>query len=131
MAFQRTPDPMLWCVRSDGEMAVMSYERDQGVFSWARVVTDGLFESVCIVYGGKNSEDEVWVTVQRNINSEVVRYIERFTSQKFVFMSDFVFLDGAVLSDLNFTANNINNASDTVRCNEGLCNSGLAGGVSA
>jgi len=131
MAFQRTPDPMLWCVRNDGVMAIMTYERDQNVFSWARVVTDGLFESVAIVYGGVNSEDEVWVTVKRTINNEIVRYVERFTSQKFTYMGDFVFLDGAKLSDLAYTQNNVNNASDTVRCNDGSCNNGLAGGVAA
>lgn len=129
MAFQRTPDPMLWCVRSDGVMAVMSYERDQGVFSWARIVTDGDFESVAVVYGGTNSEDEVWVTVKRTINSEVVRYVERFTEQKFTAMSDFVFLDSAVLATLAYTLAVLNNASDTVRCDRGACNSGLCGGV--
>lgn len=83
MAYQRTPDPMLWCVRDDGEIAVMSYERDQKVFAWSRIVTvdsddDSVFESVAIIYGGAGEEDEVWVTVKRTINSGTVRYVERF-----------------------------------------------------
>lgn len=131
MAFQRTPDPMLWCVRSDGEMAVMNYERDQNVFSWSRVVTDGSFESVAVVYGGTNSEDEVWVTVKRVISGKEVRYVERFKEQKFTSMADFMFLDGAKLSDRDFSQRDLNNASDTVRCGDGLCNNGLCGGVSA
>jgi hypothetical protein len=40
-AYQRTPDPMLWCVRDDGQLAVMMYERQQEVFSWSRVVLAG------------------------------------------------------------------------------------------
>jgi hypothetical protein len=88
MAYQRTPDPILWCVRNDGQMAVMSYERDQKVFAWSRFVTqtnaggstntDSSFESVAVIYGGARSEDEVWCTVKRTINSSPVRYVERF-----------------------------------------------------
>jgi hypothetical protein len=86
MAYQRTPDPMLWCVRNDGQMAVMSYERDQKVFAWSRFVTedstsDSSFESVAVIYGGARSEDEVWVTVKRTVNSSTVRYVERFKSR--------------------------------------------------
>jgi hypothetical protein len=83
MAYQRTPGPILWCVRNDGQMAVMSYERDQKVFAWSRfTTTDGTsesdFESVAVIYGGTRSEDEVWVTVKRTVNSSTVRYVERF-----------------------------------------------------
>lgn len=83
MAYQRTPDPVLWCVRNDGQIAVMSYERDQKVFAWSRfTTTDGTsesdFESVAVIYGGARSEDEVWVTVKRTVNSLTVRYVERF-----------------------------------------------------
>jgi hypothetical protein len=86
MAFQRTPDPMLWCIRNDGQMAVLSYEKDQNVFAWSRFVTtdstsDSEFESVAVIYGGAGNEDEVWVTVKRTINSSTVRYIERFKSR--------------------------------------------------
>ncbi len=80
-AYQRTPDPMLWCVRDDGEIAVMTYERQQEVFSWARVVlagTDAKAESVTVIYGGAGNEDEVWFTVSRTINGSTVRNIEKF-----------------------------------------------------
>jgi hypothetical protein len=129
IAFQRTPDPRLWCVRSDGVMALMVYERDQNVFSWCRFVTDGEFESVAVMYGGDNSEDEVWVTVKRMINGSETRYIERFASQAFDTADEVVMLDAAKTSVSAFSTNNINLASDTVRCNEGLCNSGLCGGI--
>jgi len=131
IAYQRTPDPRLWCVRSDGEMALMVYERDQNVFSWCRFVTDGKFESVAVVYGGENSEDEVWVTVKRNINGSDTRYIERFASQAFDTADEVVMLDAAKTSVTAYSSNNIVLASDTVWCNEGLCNSGLCGGITA
>ena len=80
MAYQRTPDPTLWCIRTDGEIAIMTYEREQNVFSWSRIVTRSgdEFESIVVIYGGARNEDEVWVTVKRSVNSGTVRYVERF-----------------------------------------------------
>lgn len=106
MAFQRTPDPILWCIRADGEMAVMTYERDQDVFSWSRLITqtnlagtasDSDFESVAVIYGGANSEDEVWVTVRRTISGSDARYVERFTSRAMPSaLADMKFLDSYI-----------------------------------
>jgi hypothetical protein len=131
-AFQRTPDPRLWCVRSDGEMAVLTYERDQNVFSWYRYVTDGSFESVAVIYGGARQEDEIWVTVKRTfagVNSgSDVRYIERFTDQDFGQVDNIMFLDSAKIVTASNDAQTINLASDTVRYNSGQYNSGLYGG---
>ena len=129
MAFQRTPDPRLWCVRDDGEMAVLVYERDQNVFSWCRYVTDGLFESVSVIFGGARSEDEIWVTVKRVIDGSDARYIERFTVQEFDQVDEAMMLDAAKVVASAFSSQNINIASDTVRCGEGLCNSSLCGGI--
>ncbi len=135
IAFQRTPDPRLWCVRADGELAVLTYERDQNVFSWYRYVTTGQFESVAVIYGGTRLEDEVWVTVKRQfagVNSgNEVRYIERFKPQDFGEVDNIMFLDSAKVVESAFTAQDIALASDTVRCGEGLCNSSLCGGVPA
>ncbi len=128
MAFQRTPDPMLWCVRDDGEIAIMTYERDQNVFSWARVVTNGSFESVCVIYGGARNEDEVWVSVKRVISGTDARYIERFKPQKFIFSDEGIFVDSAVIVASTANAQSIIVASDTARCGSGLCNSSLCGG---
>jgi hypothetical protein len=134
MAFQRTPDPRLWCIREDGQMAVLVYERDQNVFSWSRYVTDGEFESVSVIYGGAREEDEIWVTVKREyagVSADPVRYIERFTPQEFDQVDEAVFLDAAKTSTTAFSSNDIVLGSDTVRCGEGLCNSSLCGGVIA
>jgi hypothetical protein len=108
ITFQRSPDPTLLGVRTDGEMANMTYERDQDVFSWYRVVTGtnagtssafnaSVIESVAVIYGGSNSEDEVWVTVNRTINSSTVRYVERFTTRAVASsMSDMKYLDSYI-----------------------------------
>ena len=92
LAYQRTPDPMVWCTREDGEMAVMSYERAQDVWSWCRLITstnagtttttDSDFESVCIIPSG-SEEDVVWVSTKRVIDGNTVRYIEYFSTRDF------------------------------------------------
>jgi hypothetical protein len=78
LAFQQQPDAVLWCVRGDGELIGMSYERDQEVVAWHRHSTDGDFESAATVYGLGGADDEVWLAVRRTINGQTKRYIERF-----------------------------------------------------
>lgn len=89
-AFQKTPDSILWCVRNDGELPVFSYERNENVTAWSRMVTadstgDSDFESVAVISG--SPEDEVWVVVKRTmagVNSgNPVRYIEQFQPRDF------------------------------------------------
>ncbi len=73
IAFQLRPDPILWCVLNNGDIATMTYEKNQAVIAWTKQVTDGDFESVVVISSGAD-EDEVWVSVERN----AVRYIEQF-----------------------------------------------------
>ncbi len=40
-AFQRTPDPILWCVTSDGDLISMTYNREQDVIAWAKQIDLG------------------------------------------------------------------------------------------
>jgi hypothetical protein len=91
MAYQRTPDPMIWAVRDDGQLAVMSYERAQEVFSWCRVFTstndeESDIESVAVI-PTTGEEDQVWISVERTmtgVNSgNPVRYIEYFSTRDY------------------------------------------------
>lgn len=76
VAYQIRPDSVLWCVLADGDLATMTYLRENDVFAWSLQVTDGDFESVAIIPG--DDEDEVWVTVNRTIDDATARYIEQF-----------------------------------------------------
>ena len=75
-AFQQQPDAVYWIITADGTAAGMTYERDQNVVGWHSHNTEGEFESVATIYGGSGA-DEVWFSVQREINGQTVRYIER------------------------------------------------------
>jgi hypothetical protein len=76
-AFCQQPDAIFWCITKDGHLIGMTYERDQKVVGWHRHSTEGIFESVATIYGGDKA-DEVWLSVQREIEGTETRYIERF-----------------------------------------------------
>jgi len=80
MAFQLRPNPILWCVLADGDIATLTFQREQSVVGWSTQTTEGDFESVNII-PGDNGEDEVWVAVARTIDSNDVVYIEQFQPQ--------------------------------------------------
>lgn len=82
MDYQQSPYNMLWCVREDGEIAVLTRQIDQEVLAWSRIVTDGYFESVAVI-PGDGGDDEVWVVVKRTINGSTVRYVEYFKPMDF------------------------------------------------
>lgn len=136
MAVQRVPDSIIWIVRTDGVLLSFTYEPDEDAAGWARHITQnsagvetpvGFFESVAVIHG--SVEDEVWVSVRRVINDVTVRYVERFATRFFDQIDEAMMLDSAVVVSSVFPAQNIILASDTVRCNNGLCNSSLCGGV--
>lgn len=77
LAYQQEPESIVWGIRADGVMVTMSIDRDEGVIAWARQTTDGEFESVESIPGADGA-DEVWVSVKRTIDGEVVRYIESY-----------------------------------------------------
>lgn len=77
MDFGRLPDPLGYFVRSDGGLAVMTYNREQNINAWALYQTAGQYESVASIYG--KPADSVWVSVFRILNGAAVRTIEVFT----------------------------------------------------
>lgn len=81
MAYQQSPDTILWCVTTNGTIATMTREVDQEVQGWAEQNTDGVYESIASIPSATEPHDEIWVIVKRTINSATVRYIERFKSQ--------------------------------------------------
>lgn len=75
IAYQERPESILWCVTGDGVLLSMTYKRSQEVIAWARHVTDGTVESVAVIAG--TEEDEVWLIVNRVIDSNTNRYVEQ------------------------------------------------------
>lgn len=65
MAYLSQPDSMLACIRSDGVLIAMTYERPENVVAWHQHTTDGLFVSVAALPNA--SGDELWAVVEREL----------------------------------------------------------------
>ena len=75
MAFSAEPYGILWCVRDDGILLGLTYQREQQVWGWHQHDLGGVVESVAVI--SEDGRDALYMTVQRTINSAAVRYIER------------------------------------------------------
>lgn len=76
MGVQRSPDTRLHCIRSDGTVGVLIFDRAENVICWVDVETDGLVVDVCVLPGAE--EDYVYYEVQRVIGGSTVNYTERW-----------------------------------------------------
>lgn len=98
LAFQETPQSIVWAVRHDGRLLGLTYLREQEVYGWHRHDTgaSGRFEHVCVV--PEAEEDVLYVVVRRVINGVVVRYIERLESREITTWDEDVFFVDSGLS---------------------------------
>jgi hypothetical protein len=96
-AFQQIPYSCIWAVRDDGVLLGFTYLQEQQVAAWHRHDTDGRFESVCTIVEG--NVDAVYVVVNRTINGQQKRYIERFDSRQFTAIQDAFFVDAGLTYD--------------------------------
>ena len=82
MDVQRQPDTRIHFVRSDGTAAVLVFDGAEQVNCWVEVDTigaGGKIEDVVVVPGDAGEdEDHVYYVVQRTINGNTVRYLERW-----------------------------------------------------
>ena len=78
-AYAAVPYSIVWTVLDNGQLATMTYLREQELIAWTHQVTDGEYESVCSISEG--NEDAVYVIVKRTINGVTKRYVERFASR--------------------------------------------------
>lgn len=74
------PDSILYGSRADGELVAGTYEPDQDVMAWCRVVTDGDIERIAVIYDDETRVSQLWVCVKRAINGSDTRFIEYMAS---------------------------------------------------
>ncbi len=80
MTYADEPYGILWCIRSDGVLLGLTYQREQQVWGWHRHTTDGEFESVATI--SEDGRDAVYVIVKRTIGGVTKRYVERFEKRE-------------------------------------------------
>jgi hypothetical protein len=107
LSYQQEPNQIIWCVRNDGQLIGLTYQREQQVVAWHRHIFGGSFGSgnaVCesaATIPTDDSEYQSWVIVKRTINGTTKRYIEYIHNLNFDETDDtsFNFLD----SQLNYS----------------------------
>lgn len=103
MAVQRLPDTRVHCVRSDGTVALLVYDKTENVTCWTLIESDGadgLIEDVCVLPGATgDEEDQVYYTVARTVNGSTVRYHEKWALETDCRLDDNGDLDLCKLGD--------------------------------
>jgi hypothetical protein len=75
MVWQQEPELILWFVRGDGTLIGLSYDPANNTIGWHQhpLGGSGVVESITAIPSG--TEDQVYMSVKRTINSETVRHI--------------------------------------------------------
>lgn len=97
--WQQILHSIIWCVMSDGTLSAMRYDKDQQVYGWFHCDTlGGTVEQLCVV--PENTQDAVYLVVNRTVEGSTVRYIERMANRDF---QDLQYLTDAVFTDCSLT----------------------------
>ena len=109
MAYQQEPNNVVWCVLEDGKLVAMTYRREEDVVAWhehqlggrlSAVFEYGFVESVAVISSSTPGEEEVYLSVKRNIDGDDRRQIERLKPIDFgTDIEDAYFLDCGVTKD--------------------------------
>lgn len=75
IAYAKEPYRLVFVIFTDGSAVTMTYNKKQKLCGWTRLETDGLFEWVDVIREGL--EDIAYFVIQREINGQKVKYIER------------------------------------------------------
>ncbi len=76
MAYQEVPDKILWCLVGDGSLTAITFSSEQEVAAFSRHDVSGSIESLAVIPNLEDNRDELWVEVQRVINSTYLRSVE-------------------------------------------------------
>ena len=97
MAYADEPYSIVWCVRDDGVMLGLTYQREHKVWGWHQHNTQGTFESVASIT--EDGRDAVYVIVKRNVNGSDVRYVERLEKRESKIAEDCFYVDSGLTYD--------------------------------
>lgn len=78
-AYSKSPWPIVWFVSSNGQLLGLTYIPEEQLGAWHEHVTDGTFESIACAAEG--TEDVLYAVINRTINGQTVRYVERMASR--------------------------------------------------
>ena len=109
MAYQQEPNNVVWCVLENGKLVAMTYRREEDVVAWHEHILGGrlstafpygFVESVAVISSANAGEEEVYLSVKRDIDGDERRQIERLKPIDFGSdIEDAFFLDSGVTKD--------------------------------
>lgn len=87
IAYQKDKPAIVWCCRNDGQLAGMTYEREDDalIVAWHRHIyggvsnaggADAIVESINTIPSPDGTREDLWLIVQRYIGGRIVRYVE-------------------------------------------------------
>ena len=119
LALQTEPQTILWCVRNDGQLVGLTYDKQYQLVGWFRYVTDGDIESVAVI--PTSTEDQVWISVLRDTDTN--RFIEYFKPYDWgTDNTEMFFVDSGITFD-GGAAKNITGVAIIDRIDRGDCES--------
>lgn len=110
--FAQIPNSVIYAVRDDGKLLMLTYMPEQEVWGWSLGETDGFYESVASVPEGE--EDAVYFIVKRTINGATVRHVERMHTRTFNDVRDCFFVHDGLSLDLPKTITGATKADPVV-----------------
>ena len=105
MIWQQEPELVLWFVRADGTLVGLSYDPANNTIGWHShpLGGTGVVESITAIPSG--AEDQVYLSVQRTINSQTVRHIVYMKPIYFgTDVSDVFYVDSGLTYDSTATS---------------------------
>lgn len=109
-SYAKSPNSIVWAVRDDGTLLGLTYLKEQEMLGWHRhdFQDDTYCENVCVVPEG--NESAVYLTINRVIDGQEKRYIERFSTRFISDIKDAKFLD----SHLSYDGRNVGSTTMTL-----------------
>jgi hypothetical protein len=79
LAWQQSPESILWAVRADGVLIGLTYEREQNVYGWHPHPMGGsaVVESIACIPSPDGTQDDLWLAIRRTVNGTTLRTLER------------------------------------------------------
>lgn len=104
LAYQQEPDSILWACLDNGKLIGLTYRRQENVVAWHNHVLGGTssngsygsVESIACIPGDQD-EDDLYMVVERTINSGTKRYVEYLSNYDFgTSVADAFFVDSGL-----------------------------------
>lgn len=101
IVFQKEPNNTYWCLKEDGTLLSLTYDKAQDVIGWSRselAGTDVKVIDMAVIPSDVYLQDVLILVTERKVNNQVCRYLELLSRNfnKDVAQKDALFLDDAI-----------------------------------